>query len=187
MQVSFGKFVPVVVRVNGRDAYGEDVNKVTNELCSLLRNDKGFKPQDINLVEQQRIFFQSHVSDYRRPSKKFHTGETPRANVRPLNLKNGRFLVTGRDADFTDSRGRIYNIDSNTFERSNYQAIQLGLTDEFTVYEQRKHSASKAREDALVDALQHNKLSKRLVVEADRICDSKKGERFEIKTLDLVG
>jgi len=187
MQVSFGKFVPVVVRVNGRDAFGEDVNKVTNELCSLLRNDKGFKPQDIDLVEQQRIFFQSHVSDYRRPSKKFHTGETPRANVRPLNLKNGKFLVTGRDADFADLRGRIYNIDSNTLERNNYPAIQLGLTDEITAYEQIKYNASKAREEAFVGALQHNKLGKKLVVEADRICDSKKGERFEIKTLDLVG
>ena len=103
MTVSFGKYIPVKVFVDGKEVKSnpggrmpEQIERVTLTMCDCLIKDKNY-PKSM-LAEQQRRFFASKVSDYKPPtdSPKNKTDILP-SSVKTANIDGQRYLVTGDD------------------------------------------------------------------------------------------
>ena len=103
MAISFGKFIPVKVFIDGKEVESQnsaivpkEVERVTLSFCDCLT--KNEKYPDGLLPEQQRRFFASKVSDYRPAIKtsKSKTEITP-SSVKTANLDGQRYLVSGKD------------------------------------------------------------------------------------------
>ncbi len=103
MTISFGKFIPVKVYIDGKEiktpAGGnvpKEVERATLTMCDCLTKDKNYP--DTELAEQQRRFFSLGVDDYRIPRKspKNKTDILP-STVKTANIEGQRYLVTGSD------------------------------------------------------------------------------------------
>lgn len=101
--ISFGKYVPVRVFVDGKEVktppdgnVPKPVERVTLTMCDCLIKDKNYP--DTSLAEQQRRFFASQVPDYRVPRKcpQNKTQILP-SSVKTANIEGRRYLVTGDD------------------------------------------------------------------------------------------
>lgn len=185
MQVSFGKFVPVNVFLNGQPAYGEERDKITKNMCSILRNDA--HTDSTLLSEQQRRFFAAEVGDYKAPTTKFKRGLTDASDVTTLNIKGqGRYLVTGKEIATKDDFGRDYNHKSHEINTDEENYIQLGLLDEITAYSRAEARAKTERQNRLNKALENNKLNKTLCINAVEFPMEKTDKkRYQIALIDF--
>lgn len=185
MQISFGKFVPVSVFLNGKPAGVEERDKITKNLCSILRNDP--HAENTYLSEQQRRFFAAEVSDYRAPTSKFKRGLTDASDVTTLNIKGqGRYLVTGKETTLKNEFGRDYNHRSHEINNNEENYVQLGLIDEITALNQAEARAKTERQNKLNKALENNKLNKTLCINAIEFPEAKTDkERYKIALIDF--
>lgn len=103
MSISFGKFIPVKVFIDGKEYKSKDGKKVPKEveratltLCDCLSRDKNYP--NIYLAEQQRRFFKSKVNDYQLPNiPARNKKEILPSSVKTVNVEGKRYLVTGKD------------------------------------------------------------------------------------------
>lgn len=103
MRVSFGKFIPVRVFIDGKEVKSNKasvmnpaIKQVTLNMASCLSKDKNY-PND-NLAEQQRRFFASQVNDYRLPRKiAENKSDILPSTVKTVNIDGQRYFVTGED------------------------------------------------------------------------------------------
>ncbi len=118
MSISFGKFVPVKVFIDGKEIQSKDgktvpkeVERATLTLCDCLAMDKNYP--NIYLAEQQRRFFRSKVSDYETPKKPAQNKrEILPSTVKTVNVDGQRYLVTGKDISAVQEIG--HNLGSQT-------------------------------------------------------------------------
>ena len=103
MNISFGKFIPVRVFVDGKEIENtngsyvpKEIERVTLSMCDCLSKDKNYP--NTYLAEQQRRFFAAFVKDYKLPTK---PAENKRdilsSSVKTANIEGQRYLITGDD------------------------------------------------------------------------------------------
>ena len=116
MNISFGKFIPVKVFIDGKEikktsdsSVPKEVERVTLTMCDCLSKDKNYP--NSYLAEQQRRFFAAFVDDYKLPkTSPQNKRDILPSSVKTANIEGQRYLVTGNDIFEYKERGHELGI-----------------------------------------------------------------------------
>lgn len=202
MKVSFGKFIPVKVFLDGKEVRNNpkskimdpDIKQVTLNMADCLSKDKTY-PNNC-LAEQQRRFFKSQVSDYALPRKTAdNKSEILPSTVKTVNIDGQRYLITGADILLVQELGHELGVQ----QKKNSERTDMTLSakaDDMTYQEYQKlhktitgmyNMASKAeRMNALRDLAKKRSIPKTLYISASKNEDAKlKRDQYSIQYIDF--
>lgn len=201
MRISFGKFIPVKVFVDGKEVKNNstktmnpDIKHVTINLADILS--KNPNSPDTFLEEQQRRFFKSQVSDYVLPRKKADnkTDILP-STVKTVNVDGERFLVTGDDVFLVQEIGHELGVqqkkNSELTEKALSPIAENMTCSEYdfkhkVITDMYNRGSKGQRQTALKDFAQSRSIPKTLYISATKNENAKlKRDQYSINYIDF--
>lgn len=202
MNISFGKFIPVKVFVDGKEVKNNpkskmmnpEIKQVTLNMADCLSKDKTYP--DTFLAEQQRRFFKSQINDYALPRKVAdNKSDILSSTVKTVNVDGQRYLITGADILMVQELGHELGVQ----QKKNSEKTDMDLSrkaEDMTYQEYKKlhdaitgmyNMASKIeRMDALRKLARDRSIQKTLYISATKNENAKlKRDQYSVDFIDF--
>lgn len=202
MNVSFGKFIPVRVFLDGKEVVNNnpksmnpDIKQVTLAMTDCLGKADNYP--NTYLAEQQRRFFASQVDDYSLP-RKFADNKSDilPSTVKTVNVDGKRYLTTGLDIFLVKELGhelgkqqkknseetdRVLSSRAEDMNPDDYEKLHSTITG------MRNMAAKGQRQEALKELAKQRSIPKTLYINASSDSSAKnKRDQYKINYIDFI-
>lgn len=202
MRVSFGKFIPVRVFLDGKEVVNntpkgmdKDIKQITINLADNLSRAK-HSPNTV-LEEQQRRFFASQVDDYERPRRTAENkSDILPSTVKTVNVNGKRYLTTGMDIFLVQELGhelgmqqkknseetdKVLSSRSEEMPYEDYEKLHSTITG------MRNMAAKGQRQEALKELAKQRRIPKTLYINASSNPNGKLlRDKYKINYIDFI-
>ena len=201
MQVSFGKFIPVRVFLDGKEVVNhnqkgmnQDIKQITLAMTDCLGKADNYP--NSYLAEQQRRFFASQVDDYKLPKKTAdNKSDILPSTVKTVNVDGKRYLTTGLDIFLvkelghelgvqkkknSDETDKVLSSRAEEMSYEDYEKLHGAITG------MRNMAAKGQRQEALKELAKQRSIPKTLYIDASSNVGAKnKRDQYKINFIDF--
>ena len=201
MNVSFGKFIPVRVFLDGKEIVNKNPKVMDQDIkqLTLAATDcfsKANNYPNTFLAEQQRRFFASQVDDYELPKRSAtNRSDILPSTVKTVNVDGKRFLTTGMDIFFVKELGHELGLQQKKNSEETDRVLSSRAEDmspedydklHSTITGMRNMAAKGQRQEALKELAEQRKISKTLYINASSNPDGKLlRDKYKINYIDF--